>query len=105
MAITRTGDWNLAAGRYDLAQAGTNPGYIPEVWAGKLIERWYNASVIPAIASTDYEGMIKSFGDTIKIRSEALINVSDYQVGQALSYEVPGEPVIDLSIDSAKFWA
>jgi len=80
-------------------------GYIPEVWAGKLIERWYNASVIAAITSTDYEGLIKSFGDTIQIRSEPLITVSDYSVGQALSYGVPGENKVELSIDTAKSWA
>lgn len=80
-------------------------GYIPEVWAGKLIERWYNASVIAAITSTDYEGLIKSLGDNVKIRSEPLISVGDYSIGQALDYGVPGEALVELPIDTAKFWA
>jgi len=80
-------------------------GYIPEIWAGKLIERWYNASVIAAITSTDYEGLIKSYGDNVKIRSEPLISVSDYEIGQALDYGVPGEALVELAIDSAKAWA
>ncbi len=80
-------------------------GYIPEIWAGKLIERWYNASVIAAITSTDYEGLIKSFGDNVNIRSEPLISVSDYTIGQALDYGVPGEAMVELPIDSAKVWA
>jgi len=80
-------------------------GYIPEIWAGKLIERWYNASVIAAITSTDYEGLIKSYGDTVQIRSEPLIAVSDYTIGQALTYGVPGDNKVELSIDTAKSWA
>ena len=111
MAVTRSASsWNsldltTALHNYPLAVEGTNTGYIPEVWAGKLIERWYNASVIAAITSTDYEGLIKSYGDTVKIRSEPLISVTDYDVGEALSYEVPGEAVVDLTIDNAKAWA
>ena len=79
--------------------------YIPEVWAGKLIERWYNASVIAAITSTDYEGLIKSYGDNVIIRSEAAIAIGDYTVGAPLSYEVPGETKVELAIDKAKVWA
>ena len=111
MAITRSAaSWNGlnlndALKNYPLGVEGVNPGYIPEVWAGKLIERWYNASVIAAITSTDYEGMIKNFGDTVKIRSEPAIAISDYEVGSALNYEVPGEAVVDLSINQAKSWA
>jgi len=92
----------VAGGEY--ASAGA-VGYIPEIWAGKLIERWYNASVIAAITSTDYEGLIKSYGDNVKIRSEPLIAVSDYEIGQALTYGVPGENMVELSIDTAKAWA
>jgi len=86
-------------------QSDGTQGYIPEVWAGKLIERWYAASVIAAITNTDYEGMIKSYGDNVIIRSEPAIAISDYTVGQALSYEVPGETLVELAIDTAKSWA
>ena len=98
----KVGDVNMYG--YDYDSAGP-VGYIPEVWAGKLIERWYNASVIAAITSTDYEGLIKSYGDNVKIRSEPLISVSDYEIGQALTYGVPGENMVELSIDTAKSWA
>jgi hypothetical protein len=37
-----------------------NPAYsgvfIPTIWAGKLIEKFYDATVLAAIANTDYEG-------------------------------------------------
>jgi len=28
--------------------------YIPEIWSGKLIEKFYDATVIAAISNTDY---------------------------------------------------
>ena len=50
-----------------------NPGYtgnfIPEIWSGKLIENFYDASVLAAISNTDYQGDIKSMGDTVNIRT------------------------------------
>lgn len=39
--------------------AGTNPNpaysgtFIPEIWSGKLIQKFYAATVIAAIANTD----------------------------------------------------
>lgn len=86
-------------------QSDGTQGYIPEVWAGKLIERWYAASVIAAITSTDYEGLIKSYGDNVIIRSEPAIAISDYAIGDALSYETPGEVKVELAINTAKAWA
>jgi len=88
----------------DYASDGAT-GYIPEVWAGKLIERWYNASVIAAITSTDYEGLIKSYGDNVKIRSEPEVSITDYTIGAPLTYEVPAENLVELPIDTAKAWA
>ncbi len=34
---------------------GTN-GFIPEIWSGKLVEKFYAATVLSAISNTDYEG-------------------------------------------------
>ena len=34
------------------AYAGT---FIPEVWSGKLVEKFYKATVLGAVANTDYE--------------------------------------------------
>ena len=96
------GTEGLMGSEYD--STGTT-GYIPEIWSGKLIERWYNASVIAAITSTDYEGEIKNMGDNVIIRTEPSIQVSDYKIGQALTYEVPGSAQVELAIDTAKVWA
>ena len=54
----------------------TSPGhptytgnFIPEIWSGKLIENFYDATVLAAISNTDYEGEIRSMGDTVNIRT------------------------------------
>jgi len=38
------------------ATAGLSGTYIPEIWSGKLIVKFYQATVFGAIANTDYEG-------------------------------------------------
>ena len=41
---------------------GTTPAtpytgvFIPAIWAGKMIEKFYDATVLAAIGNTDYEG-------------------------------------------------
>ncbi len=78
--------------------------FIPEIWSGKLIEKFYAASVIPAIANTDYEGEIKNKGDTVKIRTRPTITITDYEADQELAIQRPSSNLIDLSIDSAKYF-
>ncbi len=46
--------------------AGSSPSpaytgiFIPTLWSGKLLEKFYAATVLGAIANTDYEGEIKN---------------------------------------------
>lgn len=78
--------------------------FIPEIWSGKLIEKFYAASVVPAISNTDYEGEIKNKGDTVHIRTRPTITISDYEADQELSVQRPSSNLIDLSIDQAKYF-
>jgi hypothetical protein len=84
--------------------ANQNPAYhgtfIPEIWSGKLIEKFYAATVLSAIANTDYEGEIKNMGDTVHIRTKPTITIRDYQVNQDLLVERPSSNIIDLTIDT-----
>ena len=99
-----TADW-ISGGAYPQDYNSANRTYIPELWAGKLVENWYKSSVIAAITSTEYEGLIKSYGDNVIIRTTPSISISDYAVGDALTYEVPADGSVELSIDKAKSWA
>src|SRR5580765_5803375 len=64
-------------------------GFIPEIWSGKLIEKFYAATVLAAISNTDYEGEIKSYGDRVKIRTKPTITIQNYVADQLLALERP----------------
>ena len=55
-------------------------GFIPESGRGKLIEKFYAATVLAAISNTDYEGEIKSYGDSVKIRTKPTLIINNYLV-------------------------
>lgn len=79
--------------------------FIPEIWAGKLIENFYDATVLAAIANTDYEGEISKFGDTVNIRTMPNISIKTYVKGQTLQVENPDSPKIQLVIDKGEYFA
>ena len=79
--------------------------FIPEIWSGKLIENFYDATVLAAISNTDYEGEIKRQGDTVNIRTQPNITIRDYVKGQNLVVENPDKPKIQLLIDKGEYFA
>lgn len=79
--------------------------FIPEIWSGKLIENFYDATVLAAIANTDYEGEIKNQGDTVNIRTQPNITIRDYVKGQNLVVENPDKPKLQLVIDKGEYFA
>lgn len=90
----------------------TSPGhpaytgnFIPELWSGKLIENFYDATVLAAISNTDYEGEIKAHGDTVNIRTTPELTINDYVKGQSLTVENPDKPKLQLVIDKGKYFA
>jgi hypothetical protein len=79
--------------------------FIPEIWSGKLIENFYDSTVLAAISNTDYEGEIKGQGDTVNIRTTPNITIRDYVKGQNLVVETPDKPKIQLLIDKGEYFA
>lgn len=84
------------------AYSGT---FIPEIWSGKLVENFYDATVLAAISNTDYEGEIKNHGDTVNIRTTPTITLRTYNKGQALVLEKPEAPKLQLLIDKGEYFA
>ena len=90
--------------------AGSNPTtpytgtFIPEIWSGKLIEKFYAATVLGAIANTDYEGEIKNQGDLVKIRQRPTITIANYSSEIDLSVQRPSATAQDLLIDQGKYF-
>jgi hypothetical protein len=79
-------------------------GFIPEIWSGKLIEKFYDTTVLSAISNTDYEGEIKNQGDKVIIRTKPTITIRDYRADGALSLERPVGSNVELLIDKGKYF-
>lgn len=94
---------------YPAGSAQPSPAYsgtfIPEIWSGKLIEKFYASTVLAAISNTDYEGEIKNQGDKVKIRTKPTISIKDYLVGGDLDVERPSSNIVELLIDKGKYFA
>jgi hypothetical protein len=77
---------------------------IPTLWAKKMLERFYDATVLAAISQTDYEGEIKNYGDTVIINKIPDITISNYRMGDALDVQRPAADTISLLINQGKYW-
>jgi hypothetical protein len=79
-------------------------GFIPEIWSGKLIEKFYDSTVLAAISNTDYEGEIANQGDKVKIRTKPTITINDYRADGSLALERPVGTLVELDIDQGKYF-
>ena len=89
------------------AAAGTpqySGNFIPEIWSGKLLVKFYAATVLAAISNTDYEGEIKDKGDKVIIRTTPTIEINDYVKGQPLKVQRPESEPVELPIDYGKYF-
>lgn len=83
------------------AYSGT---FIPEIWSGKLIEKFYASTVLAAISNTDYEGEIRNQGDRVHIRTKPTITIRPYLAGGNLAVDRPGSNIVDLVIDQGQYF-
>src|ERR1700761_707965 len=85
-----------------------NPAYsgifIPQIWSGKLVEKFYASTVLAAISNTDYEGEIKDFGDRVKIRTKPTITIRNYDADGLLALDRPTGGTVELYIGNGKYF-
>ena len=79
--------------------------FIPEIWSKKLIEKFYDATVLTAISNTNYEGEIRNQGDKVIIRTIPSLAINDYESGQTLTNQRPESTNVELLIDKGKYWS
>jgi len=99
--------------KYDYATTSPNAmadfngtmNYIPTLYAGKLLIKFYESSVLGEITNTDYEGLIRDQGDTVIIRSVPTLTISDHSKGMTLSNEKPASVSTMLEINKGKYWS
>jgi hypothetical protein len=80
-------------------------GFIPEIWSGKLVEKFYASTVLAAISNTDYEGEIKNKGDRVKIRTKPTITIRNYSADELLPLDRPSGGTVELYIGNGKFFS
>ncbi len=92
-----------AAGFRDIA--ATTMRYVPAIYTGKLLKKFYDYSVVPQISNGDYTGEITKFGDTVYIRTTPNMNIFTYYKGMTLPIQQPESAPVTLLIDQGKGWA
>lgn len=90
-----------STGAYPSTYSGT---FIPEIWSSKLVEKYYDGTVLTQITNTDYEGEIKDYGDKVIIRTMPSVSIRDYTIGQTLETDFPEAPTIELLIDKGLYY-
>jgi hypothetical protein len=93
---------------YPVGSSGNNlqaTGFIPEIWSGKLIEKFYASTVLAAISNTDYEGEIKNKGDRVKIRTKPTISIHNYDADGLLGLDRPTAGTVELYIGNGKYFS
>src|SRR5262245_17333972 len=112
MAIPTTGFPGATAGTtpaiYPTGSSGNNlqaTSFIPELWSGKLIEKFYASTVLTVISNTDYEGEIKNQGDRVRIRTKPTVTIRDYKADGLLSLDRPTGGAVELYIGIGKYFS
>ena len=91
------------SGHPDYSASGASK-FIPEIWSGKLLVKFYDATVLPQISNTDYEGEIKNQGDKVYIRTRGSVTIKKYFKGMKIDYERIESPAIEMVIDQGNYW-
>lgn len=78
-------------------------GFVPEVWSKKLSLNFDNNGVAMQVVNKDYEGEIKTAGDTVKIRGLGDITVRNYSSN--IVYDELSSDTQNLLIDQKKYFA
>lgn len=90
------------AGQPDYYSTGS--AFIPEIWSGKLLVKFYDATCLDQITNNDYEGEIKGAGSKVIIRTTPDTTIRDYQIGQKLTIERPESDPVELYINKGKYY-
>jgi len=79
--------------------------FIPEMWSAALFVKLRKSLVYGGLCQRDYEGELRSFGDTVKINEIGPVTVTAYTKGATLSYETLLGAQKELKVDQASYFA
>lgn len=76
--------------------------FIPEIWVARMLVRWENEKVFPALLDRSYEGEARK-GNTVHISGVVKPAVKDYKAnGRTTSADAISDTGVDLLIDQEK---
>ena len=80
--------------------------FIPTIWASELVEELEKAHVLVNLCNRDYEGTIKSYGDTVKISALGEVTVGNYAPNvTSIAPEQLTAQQTQLTIDQSKYFS
>lgn len=79
--------------------------FIPEVWSKKLLKVFNKQVVMAKLVNTDFEGDIKTAGDTVYVRTFGDVTINDYTRDMTIEFETLSDPVQTMTIDQQKYFA
>lgn len=79
--------------------------FIPTIWSARLLRHLDKKHVYANLLNRDYEGEIKSYGDTVKINQIGDVTIKDFQKGKDIDTpeELSGDQLM-LTIDQGKYF-
>ena len=98
-------DFVSLSGTVHDSAANDTTKYIPTLYAGKLLVKFYETSILGDIANTDYEGEIRNQGDAVIIRKLPTISINTHEKGLKLTHANPTVDSVTLEINKGKYWA
>ena len=78
----------------------------PIVWSGRLLRHLDNAKVFANLMTRQYEGEIRSMGDSVRILTPSTVTIADYtKYSTTLSPQTVKADAVVLVIDQAKYFS
>lgn len=99
MLLQRSATGGVGGTQYPSLASDSVSQFIPQIWSGLMVEKFYPATVIGDFANTDYQGEITGYGDSVVIRTTPDMTIEEYEVGMDLDYENPESPSTLLEIN------
>mgnify|MGYP001559816070 CR=1 FL=1 len=105
VAIFRYAKWHISES-LSYALANSRRGAIDDFginFSKKVLRKFYESAITPAVVNRNYEGVIKSFGDRIRILSILHdVQLNDYTAGTDMSVQVLFDTSEELVINQQK---
>jgi hypothetical protein len=79
--------------------------FVPEIWTGRLIANLKGSTILPALCTREFEGVLKGAGDIAWVHGTGRVATSDYVMGEAIAYQDASDGKVGIAVEKAKYYA